>query len=234
MATVPKALAHHIAAQLGETYEKPHKQIEHIIDQLGEEVAQSLVYEALAVRAEGGQQIAKGSRHRTLGGIFFNIAKQRIVAKLVTEGIPIRPAQERFEKFRWAQRLDILRELLKHIGDLASMKITMIGRPGRIEKRENLIITTMRYALSDKVTLPKGVPRPPKQPSVYTIYIALKQWNKIAEALADPSDSLIVEGIAMYDAELPGIAVFAQNATTKKLQRAQKAAGQPPDTTEKP
>jgi hypothetical protein len=78
-------------------------------------------------------------------------------------------------------------------------------------------------------SLPKGLPAPPNSPTSYTVYIAPKQWTKVAEAIRDPEDALILEGFPAYDPALEGIAVFATNLTTKKLQQAQREA-QPPRT----
>jgi hypothetical protein len=54
----------------------------------------------------------------------------------------------------------------------------------------------------------------------------MKQWNKVAEAIRDPEDTLIVEGFPQLDPETSCIAVFATNTTTKKLQQAQRQAQQ--------
>jgi molybdopterin-guanine dinucleotide biosynthesis protein len=35
----------------------------------------------------------------------------------------------------------------------------------------------------------------------YSVYITAKQWKKVAEAIADPEDVLIVEGFPMLDAQ---------------------------------
>jgi hypothetical protein len=73
-------------------------------------------------------------------------------------------------------------------------------------------------------SLPKGLPALPSTPTHYTVYIAPKQWTKVAEAIRDPEDALIIEGFPAYDPTLEGIAVYATNITTKKLQQAQRAA----------
>jgi hypothetical protein len=44
----------------------------------------------------------------------------------------------------------------------------------------------------------------------------------VKDALTDPEDVLIIEGVPMYDAQYQAIAVFATNTTTKALQRAQR------------
>jgi leader peptidase (prepilin peptidase)/N-methyltransferase len=54
------------------------------------------------------------------------------------------------------------------------------------------------------------------------LLIARKQWAKVAEAIQDPQDALVVEGYPAPDPELRGIAVFTLNVTTKKLQAAKR------------
>jgi molybdopterin-guanine dinucleotide biosynthesis protein len=67
--------------------------------------------------------------------------------------------------------------------------------------------------------------RLPAAPTAYTVYIGQKQWNKVADALQDPEDVLIVEGFPMATSQ--GISVYATNTSTKKLQQAQRAAQAP-------
>ena len=72
---------------------------------------------------------------------------------------------------------------------------------------------------SDKApSLPKGLPPIPDEPTTYIVYIARKQWRKVARAIKDPDDSLIVEGLPVMDKRLGTIAVFARSVTTKLLQ----------------
>ena len=62
---------------------------------------------------------------------------------------------------------------------------------------------------SNKVpALPKGLPTPPAAPTKYTVYISSKQWKKVAEAIRDPEDVLIIEGFPTIDTQASAIAVF--------------------------
>ncbi len=101
------------------------------------------------------------------------------------------------------------------------MKITLIGRPGHVVEKQNLVITMMSQ-MQAPASFPKGVPQPPATPTDYTIYIAAKQWQKVAEAMKNPEDKLIVEGFAAFDPALEGMAVFVTNTTTKLLQQQKK------------
>jgi hypothetical protein len=104
------------------------------------------------------------------------------------------------------------------------VKITVIGRPGKVIDRGTCVVTSMRAKQAP--SLPKGLPIPPSVPTNYLVYIAVKQWRKVAEAIADPEDVLIVEGFPQLDPETSSIAVFATNTTTKKLQMAQRQGPQ--------
>jgi hypothetical protein len=96
------------------------------------------------------------------------------------------------------------------------MKITLVGRPQKIIDRGQCIITTLE---SSKVpALPKGVPAPAQTATPYAIYIGSKQWKKVAEAITDPEDALIIEGFPQLDLPTKTIAVFTTSVTTKKIQ----------------
>ena len=96
------------------------------------------------------------------------------------------------------------------------MKITLIGRPGRIVEKGDVVLTTMQGAKPP--TLPRGLPAPPAEPTTYVVYIARKQWIKVVEALQVPDDRLIVEGYPVFEKRLGAMVVLVSSATTKNLQ----------------
>ena len=102
------------------------------------------------------------------------------------------------------------------------MKITLVGRPGTVIEREQYFVTIMES--SKAPSLPKDVPTPAQIPTPYTVYISSKQWKKVAEAITDPEDALIIEGFPQLDMQTKTIAVFTTNVTTKKLQAAKATA----------
>jgi len=96
------------------------------------------------------------------------------------------------------------------------VKITLIGRPGKIETRKDVVITTMSHS-SGAPTFPRGVPHPPETPTIYTVYIGAKQWKQVESALKEnPDDLLIVEGMCAFDPELQAVAVYTTKAMTKE------------------
>jgi hypothetical protein len=240
-----------LALQLGEVHWAPLHQISRIIAVVGDATAQAWADEAVTLAASGEILIADG-RPRTAGGIFFRLARQRLdeeqrrqvfpnAAELrrlqqerAAQGLPAglhhqgrpapaRPTAPALPPFRWSEKAAIYQELQDAKGTVQSVKVTLVGRPGRVVEKRDLVITMMSQMEAPKA-FPKGVPTPPATPTVYTVYIAAKQWQKVAKAMQNENDRLIVEGFAAFDPGLEGMAVFATNVTTKVLQQ-QKRSG---------
>jgi hypothetical protein len=225
-----------IAQQLGETQPHPMFQIRRIVQRLGPETALAFLRETLEIEAAGGMPVPDGSRRRTPGGVFFHLVRSRVSpedrayifpyphqkqkAKKKTQAKPPPPRGELVEPLTWDNRLTFIRKILEEKGAASTVKLTLIGRPGRLVKTSECMVTIMQ---SGKIPpLPKGLPKPPDTPTTYVLYIAHKQWLKVEEAIKNPEDALIVEGFPVYDPELKGVAVFATNVTTKILQRAKR------------
>ena len=63
------------------------------------------------------------------------------------------------------------------------MNITLIGRPGRVVEKANVVLTSMQQKSDKAPSLPKGLPPLPDEPTTYIVYIARKQWRKVAKAI---------------------------------------------------
>ncbi|MBA3470399.1 MAG: hypothetical protein H0T53_12230 [Herpetosiphonaceae bacterium] len=240
-----------LAIQLGEVHWAALHQISRVISVVGDELAQIWADEAVTIAAGDGMLTADG-QPRTTGGIFFYLARQRLDAdqrcqvfpnaaelrRLQQErtrqglpaglqpqrrSVPSVPAGPILPPFRWSEKAGIYQELQNAKGKVQSVKISLMGRPGRVVEKQDLVITMMTQMDAPKA-FPKGVPAPPTTPTVYMVYIAAKQWQKVAKAIQNEQDSLIVEGFAAFDPGLEGMAVFATNVTTKVLQQ-QKRSG---------
>jgi hypothetical protein len=214
-----------IAAHLGETEPEPLHLLHKVVKKLGPEQALAFLKETQEVEAQGGLLLPDGSRRRTPGGVFFYLVRTKAPKPVrvlfwqrkqtqATTTPPSLPA------FTWADRIAALDEIGSEKGAASTVKITVIGRPGKVIDRGTCIVTSLQ---STKVpSLPKGLPTPPNAATTYTLYIASKQWRRVAEAIKGPKDTLIVEGFPQLDAKTGSIAVFATNTTTKKLQQAQR------------
>jgi PHAX RNA-binding domain-containing protein len=235
-----------IAEQLGETEAAPISQIRRAVKALGTEQALALLKETRIIEAQGGLMLPDASRRRTAGGVFFYLIRTA-VPKQVRTRIFLPPPQKQSDTrqpeqaappsatavtqapalpaFTWADRVAVLDEISTQKGMVTAVKIILVGRPGKIVDRGTCIVTKM--ASSSVPSLPKGLPAVPATSTNYVVYIASKQWKKVAEAITDPEDALILEGFPKLDSETNSIAVFVSNATTKHLQRAQKQAKAP-------
>lgn len=226
-----------ISAALGETDETALRQLGLVVRSLGSEQALALLSEALHIEAQGGLLTRDTSRRRTLGGVYFHLARARVSLRdhrLIWPDQPLpRPAPgfERSVKrpkppasapapFDWEGRAAVYQQVTSQQGEARIVKVTLIGRPGRVIEQGQCVITAMKPMKSP--TLPKGMPAPPATATSYGVYIARRHWLRVAEALQNPEDLLIVEGFAAYDPKLQGVAVFATNVTTKHLQAARR------------
>jgi hypothetical protein len=218
-----------IADGLGEHEHVPRAQVSRVVHVLGIERALAFYAQAQVTEAAGGMLLPDGSRRRTPGGVFFRLVRDGIAKEERWRIFPSHTQRQQSKQQtasapHQAAGALLITDLPNLTGEARTVKITLIGRPGRVTLKPDYVLTTMQSTTVP--ALPKGLPAPPQQPTVYTVYMAFKQWTKVAEALRNPEDALILEGTPVYDPELEGIAVYVTNATTKVLQQAQRATQQ--------
>jgi len=234
------ALARAVAAVLDESMPPAIRTITRAVDRLGPARARAVLGQALTVDAQGGLTLPDG-RRRTLGGVFFYLVRTSDAISQEDKdyifpsqgGRPKRaggsgtlavPASAAPAPVVWTEETfrALARQLQQDPGRATTVKITVIGRPGVLVEQGQAVAVAL---MSEKVPdLPKGLPAPPAG-TRYTVFVARKQWSKIAEALAaDAEDAAIIEGYAALDPRVEGIAVYATSATTKRTQAAKHAA----------
>lgn len=222
-----------IANALGEEEPGPRAQVGRVVRVLGIERARALYEQTLEVEAAGGMMLPDDSRRRTPGGVFFKLVRDTASKEERWKIFPMRPQGNRSEPQSQPTQpasaaapapavVSVITDIPNASGEARTVKITLVGRPGRIVAQNGYIITGMTARTVP--ALPKGMPTPPAKPTVYTVYISQKQWAKVAQALGNPDDILIAEGTPVYDPQLEGIAVYVTNTTTKLLQQAQRTA----------
>ncbi len=232
------ALARGIAAVLDETMPPPIRTITRAVDRLGPARARAVLGQALTIEAQGGLTLPDGHR-RTPGGTFLYLVRTSDEVSREDKayifprhgGRPMRaagddrpPTPAAPPPVAWTD--DIYRALAQQLqqdnsGRATTVKITVIGRPGTaVEQGQAVVLALTSAKVPD---LPKGLPEPPAG-TRYTVFVARKQWAKVAEALAaDAEDTAIIEGYAALDPRVEGIAVYATSATTKRTQAAKRA-----------
>jgi len=82
-------VAKELMLELGETDTQAFKQLRHVVRVFGAESARLLIAEARAIFLGDGMLVEDGSRKRTLGGVYFVLAKERLTAKILAgEWVP--------------------------------------------------------------------------------------------------------------------------------------------------
>jgi len=222
-ASVPsiRALTAEIADRFNETN---LALIRKVVAELGPEGTLALVAEAVAIEAAGGMLTNDQSRRRTPGGVFFHLARGRMTPEARWRLFPRVPSRkptklattDAIVAFDLAEALSALEET----GEATTVKITLVGRPGRPIERGDVFIAQMD---SGKVpTIPRGLPMP-SHPTSYALLIARRQWAKIAPALAsDPTDKMIAEGWPELDPKSGKVLVYVTKVSTAGLDRAER------------
>jgi hypothetical protein len=227
-------IAQQLAAQLGETEKPPRAQIRRIVQTIGPERTRAFVEQALEVQASGGMLLPDGSRKRTLGGVFFRLVRDQVAEAERRRIWPAPSWQQRKQRpkaqaapapaplppFQWNQADEVIAAVTSHPGEATTVKVTVIGRPGEIVERQGVMILALTSTTVP--SLPKGLPAPPAQPTNYLVFVSQKQWLRVADALQDPEDKLIIEGYPVHHPRFTGITVYATQVTTSRLQAAKR------------
>jgi hypothetical protein len=214
-----------ISAALSEAEAQPVAEIERVIQLLGEERALTILDETLKIEAEGGMLTDDSSHRRSPGGVFFKLVKSQTTPKERGKIFGARGSIPPKPPVTWEESALLSNEVLQlPKGEANVVKVTLIGRPGRIIEKNNVVITSMQN--NKAPNLPKGMPKPPADPTIYVVYMALKQWEKVKETVAKNSaDELIIEGYTMFDKRIGqngAMTIYAQNVTSKLLQQARR------------
>jgi len=243
--TIGKAAARaaidEIAAQFGETEDEPKRLIKRALRTLGEERVRAFVAQALEVEAAGGLLLPDGSRRRTPGGVLFHLMRTGIDKKTSrkifwshttpqgqgaqgsAQGVDTDATATEATPFDWTAFAAAAAEAMNGAGEASTVKLTVIGKPGTVVERGDVALVALR---SEKApSLPKGVPAPAAPQTDYMALVGMKQWRKVAEALAvDPVDKVIIEGYPTVRPDFVGITVHATSATTTGIQAAKRTA----------
>jgi hypothetical protein len=109
-------------------------------------------------------------------------------------------------------------------GEARTMKLTLIGRPGKVETRGQAVVFRMQG--KPPGSLPRGLPPVPTQaPMTWNVMVALRQWNRVKDSLAaHQDDQLLIEGYPVIQGNQP--VLLAQSCVSMVQQRAQKQAQQ--------
>jgi hypothetical protein len=242
------ALAQQVVTTLGEDNPDALLQIEALVHRCGMAMVEQTLAETLRVEAEGGLMVTSGERRRTPGGVFLHLMSRQITPEVRRETIYLYQGKKNKGKKKakadspdaeaavmeqkqpkikpelptWDVYRSFEEVLSSTRGVATTVKITLIGRPGAIKIQQETVMTRVEHVVKASA-MPKGVPQPPTAPTIYTVYMGLKQWRKVENALKDNAqDAMIIEGVCAFDPEIQGMVVFASNTTTKGLEAAKR------------
>src|SRR4051794_18945692 len=144
------AVADDLAAALGETEALPRRQLARVVRVLGEDRARALLAEARAIEAAGGQLVPDGSRRRTPGGVFFVLVR-RAASPAERQAIFLHGAlapgggqpPRATPVFTWDDFAALGPTLRQGAGEATTVKLTVIGRPGPVTQRGDVVIVPL-------------------------------------------------------------------------------------------
>jgi hypothetical protein len=223
-------VAAEIARRLREYKPFPKQMILELVEIFGTEQTLTWMKEALRIEAEGGMITEKGNRKRTLGGIFFYLARQAApgtkaeeLFQASLEGRGKRPPRKTPEypivEVEEEQALETTQAMRKELaGKIGSIKLTITGRPLKLLKTPKYYIAVLIHN-GHLPYVAKGLPKPPQSRVYYVIYMTYRQWDKVALAIENPDDLMIVEGMCTFDPTIKKVVVFATNTSTQFMER---------------
>lgn len=212
-----KALVGEISEKLAE---ENVEQLTTAVNIIGLDRAKTCLKKTIDIEENGGMMIISGKRRRTPGGVFFYMVRtdaSQDEQKIIFPNL----FQEKVRPPSWKECNIYISKLLKQPqkGTVSKMKMTLIGRPKQVAKAKTCMVAVME-GRPIPASMPKGLPSPPKSTSSFAVFIATKQWNRVADSLkANKEDELIIEGYPIFDPVKQVTAVLAQGVTTKFIQR---------------
>ena len=204
---------------------------------LGQDRCAAILTDTLTCEANDGMLTKDGTRRRTPGGVFFQLVRERAtpqerrrlfphLAPQRGQGRPQRQPQTP-TTLTWDEVQGITQTLAAHpTGEARTMKLTLIGRPGKVETRGQAVVFRMQG--KPPASLPRGLPPVPSTPGMtWNVMVALRQWNRVKDSLAsNQEDQLIIEGYPLMQGSQH--VLLAQSCVSMLQQRAQKAAQRQP------
>ncbi len=174
-----------------------------VLRMLGPDRTTAVLTATLQCEAAGGMRTNDGTRRRTPGGTFSPAVLTWEEARTLIQTLAPEPP-----------------------GEARTMKLTLIGRPGRVETRGQAVLFRMQGKAPG--ALPRGLPPvPATAPLTWNVMVALRQWNRVQESLAThQDDQLIIEGYPLMQGNQP--VLLAQSCVSMLQQRAQKEAQRQP------
>lgn len=219
-----------VAKEIAETLQEPNVKLIHkVVTVIGVERAKEFYQKTLEIESNGGMLVTEGDRRRTAGGVFFYLVRSNIDREERKRIFPRTSAKKKARNRKktppppWPECQAYIAKLIQQPkGRISKVKVTLVGRPRRVAKTKTCMVCVMDgKPVPDN--MPAGLPKPPNTPVSYAVFIATKQWNRVADSLKEyADDELIIDGYPIFDPAKQVTAVLAQGVTTKRIQQARR------------
>jgi hypothetical protein len=205
-----------------------------VITVIGPERTNEFLRQTLEIEANGGQMIQSGKRRRTPGGVFFHLVRTTLPGAERRQIWTAPPHAEQpsttppLTPPTWEEAKQLIVQAIKQIGEAKTVKLTLVGRPGKVVEQESCVVVSMKG--KEPPSLPKGLPSPPTSGAItWVVFIAKKQWAKVKESIANNADDqLIVEGWPGVDPKRGMAIVLATNCKSVYQEKNQRSASTSP------
>src|SRR5437016_756102 len=179
---------------LAQALQEPNRPLlTQVLRVLGQDRCAAILADTLQCEANGGMLTKDGTRRRTPGGVFFQLVRERATTQERRRLFPPpAPHQGQGQPQRqprlpttltWEEASTLMQTLATAPpGEARTMKVTLIGRPGKVETRGQAVVFQMQG--KPPGPLPKGLPPLPPGPALtWTVLVALRQWNRVHESV---------------------------------------------------
>jgi hypothetical protein len=216
-----RRMALSIVRQLKDSDPERMEAIARLVQVGGTALAQEVLEITIDMETQGGLRKKDGTR-RTPGGAFLYIASRRLTEdqrRLIWPELPSEltppPVQTGRSRPSTPPATGGYRSSTP-AGRATMAKITLIGRPGMVKQLSGYV--AFQLESNRTPNLPQGLPMPNRS-TTYTVYVAERQWARVASAAENPADALIIEGYPVYDAHVSGYLVYATNVSSRSSQQ---------------
>jgi hypothetical protein len=138
-----------------------------VLRTLGVDRTTAILADTLQCEAASGMRTKDGTRRRTPGGVFFQLVRQQASQQEQRRLFPhhTQPPQPRapLPVLTWDEVQTSIQALATHpAGEARIMKVTLIGRPGTVDVRDQAVMFRMQG--KPPGPLPRGLPPMPTTP----------------------------------------------------------------------
>src|ERR1700704_1220866 len=156
---------------LAEVLQEPKRSLlMKVLRTFGVDRTTAILADTLTCEANGGMLTKDGTRRRTPGGVFFQLVRERATTqergRLFPRLAPQHgqgPPQGQPPALTWEDVQTITQTLATEPpGEARTMKLTLIGKAGKVETRGQAVVFQMQGKPSG--ALPRGLPPVPAQP----------------------------------------------------------------------